>query len=95
MRSEAFDERIVPSGDLYRFRGDREGKEGVGREVDEVFLRSCGDSERMVRDFKRPLFRLCLRARLVGGSSAGKTTGWEDDWIMELRNGKMVRGSAV
>ena len=45
----------------------------------------------MVRDFRMPLFRLCLRVR-VEGASAGKT-GREEDWMMELRKGKMVRGS--
>lgn len=89
---------MVPSADLYRFRGEREGKDGVGRDEREVFLRSWGDSERMVRDFKMPLFRLCLWVRVEvweGGAdtSAGKT-GREEDWIMELRKGKMVRGSA-
>jgi len=93
--SLALDDVTVPSADLYRFRGEREGKEGVGREEREVFVRSCGDSERMVRDFRRPELRLCLRVRTAvagGGGSAGKM-GREEDWIMELRKGNMVRGS--
>jgi len=75
-------------------RGEREGKEGVGREERDVFLRGWGDSERMARDFRMPLFRLCLREvwERGRGTSAGKM-GRDEDWIMELRKGNVVSGS--
>jgi hypothetical protein len=93
--SEVFDEQTVPSADLYRFRGERDGKEGVGRELRDVFLGSWGGSERMVRDLRMPLLRLCFRARggLERRGSGGKMMGRDEDWIREFRKGKTVSGS--
>jgi FAD/FMN-containing dehydrogenase len=44
---------------LNRFRGEREGNEGVGRDDREVFLRGWGCSG-FRTNFRMPLFRLCF-----------------------------------
>jgi hypothetical protein len=63
-----------PSSDLRRFRGLREGKEGVGRDESDVFFRGRGDSGRKVRDFRIPLFLFCFLDI--------------EGWPRELRKGK-------
>jgi hypothetical protein len=45
---------------LNRFRGDREGNEGVGNDDREGFFRGRGDSGRIVKDLRIPEFRLCF-----------------------------------